>query len=158
WGLRIMTAAPSPARAASADRFGIGWRPELAAGILAHLDRIDVVELIAEDCLHAPRAARDGLAALGRARPVLLPGVGLGAASTSAVDDARLDALARARDAVEAEAWSEHLAFVRAGGVEIGHLAAPPRTAATVAGAARNFARAARRTGARPLLENVASL
>jgi hypothetical protein len=47
---------------------------------------------------------------------------------------------------------------VRAGGIEIGHLAAPPRTAATVEGAARNVARAARRTGARPLLENVASL
>src|SRR5258707_10445676 len=31
------------------DRFGLGWRPELAAGILAHLDRIDLIEVIAED-------------------------------------------------------------------------------------------------------------
>ena len=54
--------------------------------------------------------------------------------------------------------WSEHLAFVRAEGVEIGHLAAPPRTAATVAGAARNLARAAQVTGSVPLVENVASL
>ena len=27
------------------DRVGIGWRPELAAGILSHLDEIDVVDL-----------------------------------------------------------------------------------------------------------------
>lgn len=31
------------------DRFGLGWRPELAAGILTHLDRIDIVEVIADD-------------------------------------------------------------------------------------------------------------
>jgi uncharacterized protein (UPF0276 family) len=88
----------------------------------------------------------------------MVHGVELGAASTSPVADGRLDALARAVDAVQPAAWSEHLAFVRAGGVEIGHLAAPPRTAATVEGAARNFARAAARVGARPLVENVASL
>jgi uncharacterized protein (UPF0276 family) len=137
---------------------GLGWRPELAAGILAHLDRIDVLEVIAEDCFDAVPAVIAGLRALGHRRPLLLHGVGLGAASTSPVDEARLDALARALDAVAPEAWSEHLAFVRAGGVEIGHLAAPPRTAATVEGAARNLARAAARTGALPLVENVATL
>jgi uncharacterized protein (UPF0276 family) len=141
-----------------ADRVGLGWRPELAAGILAHLERIDVLEVIAEDCFAAPPAVLDGLRALARRRPVFLHGVGLGAASTSPVAEAPLESLARALGAVEPEGWSEHLAFVRAGGVEIGHLAAPPRTAATVAGAAENFARAAARTGARPLVENVASL
>jgi uncharacterized protein (UPF0276 family) len=140
------------------DRFGLGWRPELAAGILANIDRIDVLEVIAEDCVAAPPPVLDGLRALGRERPILVHGVGLGAASVSAVDEARLDALARAVDAVGAEGWSEHLAFVRAAGIEIGHLAAPPRTAATVAGTARNLERARRRTGAAPLVENVATL
>jgi uncharacterized protein (UPF0276 family) len=143
---------------AGADRVGLGWRPELSAGILAHLDRIDVLEVIAEDCLTAPRSVRDGLRALARQRPVMVHGVELGAASTSPVAEARLDSLARVVDAIQPEAWSEHLAFVRAGGVEIGHLAAPPRTAATVEGAASNFARASARVGARPLVENVASL
>jgi len=140
------------------DRFGIGWRPELAAGILAHLDRIDVLEVIAEDCLAAPPPVRAGLRALGRQRPIWVHGVGLGAASTSPVDDRRLDDLARAVEAVGAEGWSEHLAFVRAGGIEIGHLAAPPRAASTLHGAADNLARAARRVGAAPLVENVATL
>ncbi len=36
--------------------------------------------------------------------------------------------------AAEPEVWSEHLAFVRGGGREIGHLAAPPRRPATLEG------------------------
>jgi len=140
------------------DRFGLGFRPELAAGILANLDRIDVVEVIADDCFEAPAPLRTALRALGRERPILLHGVGLGAASTAAIDPARAEALARAIDDLRPEAWSEHLAFVRAGGIEIGHLAAPPRTPATVEGTAVNFEAAARITGAVPLVENVATL
>jgi hypothetical protein len=74
------------------------------------------------------------------------------------VDARRLDGLARLVAAVEPEAWSEHLAFVRGGGLEIGHLAALPRHVLTVDGLARNCARARRITGATPLLENVATL
>ena len=59
---------------------------------------------------------------------------------------------------IEPEAWSEHLAFVRAGGIEIGHLAAPPRTAASVAGAARNIRIATAVVGSAPLMENIATL
>ena len=143
---------------AEKDRFGLGWRPELAAGIMANLDRIDVVEVIAEDCFEAPPALLTGLRALGRQCPIVLHGVGLGAASTSPIDAKRAEAIARAVDAVAPESWSEHLAFVRAGEIEIGHLAAPPRAPATVDGAARNLAAAARITGAAPLVENVATL
>jgi uncharacterized protein len=140
------------------DRFGLGWRPELAAGILAHLDRIDVVEVIAEDHFRAGRGALRALRTLAAQVPVLLHGVSLGLASTVPVDDARLDRMARLMDATGAEAWSEHLAFVRGGGIEIGHLAAPPRSAASVAGAAANIARATKRVGSPPLLENIATL
>jgi len=59
---------------------------------------------------------------------------------------------------VEPEAWSEHLAFVRGGGREIGHLAAPPRAAATLDGLTSNIARARAAIGAAPALENVATL
>ena len=61
-------------------------------------------------------------------------------------------------DDVVPEHWSDHLAFVRAGGVELGHLAAPTRSALTVEATAENLDCAARRVGARPLAENVATL
>lgn len=136
------------------DRVGLGWRPELAASILANLDRVEVVEVIAEDWLRDGRA----LATLAAQVPISIHGVSLGAASCAGIERARVERLARLLDRVRPESWSEHLAFVRAGGVEIGHLAAPPRTASTVDGAARNFKLAARLTGARPMVENVASL
>jgi uncharacterized protein (UPF0276 family) len=84
--------------------------------------------------------------------------VGLGLASAAAVEKRRLDGLARVVGAVEPEAWSEHLAFVRGGGRELGHLAAPPRSEATLAGLADNVGRARAVIGAAPALENVATL
>ena len=140
------------------DRVGLGWRPELAAAIVRSLDRIDVVEVIADDYFGAGAAAVRSLRTLTAQVPVVLHGVSLGLASTHEADRRRLDAMARLVDQVQPEFWSEHLAFVRAGGREIGHLAAPPRARATVDGAARNVRLARRAAGAAPLLENVATL
>jgi len=47
--------AGAAAAVESRDRFGLGWRPELAAGILAHLAQIDLIEVIAEEYFDAPR-------------------------------------------------------------------------------------------------------
>lgn len=144
--------------AAVEARVGLGFRPELAAGILAHAERIDVVEVIADDYFEAPRAARRALRTLATQVPLVLHGVSLGMASTVAVDARRLEAMARLVGELEPAFWSEHLAFVRGGGFEIGHLAAPPRHAATLEGIAANVERARRVVGSAPLLENVASL
>lgn len=136
-------------------RFGIGWRPELGAAILSNLDRIDAVELLAEEVGDSHRRA---LRFLRRHVAIVVHGTSLGLASTEPVDRRRLDAVARVVEWTEAESWSEHLAFVRAGGMEIGHLAAPPRNDATLEGLARNVELARRVVGSAPLLENVATL
>jgi uncharacterized protein len=140
------------------DRVGLGWRPELAAGILAHRDRLDLVEVIADDYVGAGRRALRALRTLAAQVPVVLHGVSLGLASAAPVDGRRLDGIARVVGAVEPEAWSEHLAFVRGGGLELGHLAAPPRRQATLEGLAVNVARARAVVGSVPALENVATL
>jgi len=140
------------------DRVGIGWRPELAAGIFDALDRIDVLEVLADDYLGAGRRARRALNTMARQVPVQLHSIALGMAGAEAVDPRRLDRLARLVNDVEPEAWSEHLAFMRAGGIEIGHLAAPPRTEASIEGAARNLRKAADIVGTMPAMENIATL
>jgi hypothetical protein len=141
----------------SRDRVGVSWRPGLAATILSSLDEVDVVEVLADDHIGRPRSW-PGLRLLARRVPVVLHGNGLGLASAAPVDGRRLDRMARLCAAVEPEAWSEHLAFVRAGDLEIGGLAAPPRTLASVEAARRNLAGARRVVGSAPLIENVASL
>ena len=140
------------------DLFGIGWRPPLADRILAAADRLDVVEVIAEDWTERPAREQRALRTLSAQIPVVLHGVSLGLASSAPVDERRLAAFARVAEIVRPAFWSEHLAFVRGGGIEIGHLAAPPRCAATIAGTVRNVARARAIVGSAPLLENVATL
>ena len=77
------------------DRFGIGWRPELAAGILSNLDCIDIIEVIADDYFTAPRSKRRALNTLARQVPVALHGVTLGMASAVPVEARRLERTAR---------------------------------------------------------------
>ena len=139
-------------------RVGIGWRPELAAAIFSNLDRTDVVEVLADSYFKAPRRELDALRALAEQVPVQLHGVGLGIASAYGVDTARLDKIARLIEHIRPAGWSEHLAFVRAAGIEIGHLAMPPRTAQTVEQTVRNVETARAVTGTVPALENIATL
>jgi hypothetical protein len=146
------------AAANGGDRFGLGWRPELAAGILAHLNRIDLIEVIADDYFDAARRDLHALRTLAAQIGIVLHGVSLGMASTVPCARGRPDRIARLIEATGAEGWSEHLAFVRGGGVEIGHLAAPPRSEASIEGACRNIACAARIVGCAPLVENIATL
>jgi uncharacterized protein len=139
------------------DRVGLGWRPELAAGIFARLDEIDVIEVIADDYFDSARGAR-AIQTLAAQRPVVLHGISLGLASTAPPARGRLEKMARLVEKVRPESWSEHLAFVRAGDIEIGHLAAPPRTRSTIDGTAANLDRARATVGSLPLVENIATL
>jgi uncharacterized protein len=139
-------------------RVGIGWREEIAAGLVINLDQIEVIELVAERYFNASRSTIAALRFLARQRPVWIHGTSLGLASSQPAERARLERLARLIGAIEPAGWSEHLAFVRGGGREIGHLAAPPRNRATLEGLLRNLELARTATGSLPLLENVASL
>ncbi len=142
----------------SQDRVGLSWRTELAAGIFAHREQIDVVEVIAEDWFDASRSKVSALRTLAAQIPVQLHGTSAGLASAAPVEEKRLARMARLVEMVQPEAWSEHLAFVRAGGWEIGHLAAVPRNANTVENSAANVARAREIVGMTPMVENIATL
>jgi hypothetical protein len=139
------------------DRFGITWHPSIAASVLAHRDRLDLVEVIPEGRFLESKRARRALRTLARTLPVSIHGVSLGLASAAKVEPRRLEALGRLVGEVEPESWSEHLAFVRAGGIELGHLAAPPRTAFTVEATAEHVEAARVRVGSYPCVENVAT-
>ena len=140
------------------DRVGIGWRPEISADLLIHQDEVDCLEVVIESLLHLPRPTREALKWLGSQLPIDYHGVALGLASSHPVDSGALEKVARLLRESGARSWSEHLAFVRAGGHEIGHLAMPPRTWATIEGLAKNMEIVKSRVGSAPLLENIATL
>ena len=140
------------------DRFGLGWRKEIAAEILTNLDRIDVLEVISDDYFEASKNERRALKTLSNQVPVILHGVSLGLASAVPVPTKLLENTARLCEEIKPDSWSEHLAFVRGGGIEIGHLTAPPRTRETIEGAINNLNTAKKIVGSLPLVENIATL
>jgi uncharacterized protein len=150
--------AVAPEQHKPQDQFGIGWRGPLAAGILAHLNDLDCLEIIAEHYSHGSRATRQTLRYLSRQLPISLHGLSLGLAGSEPVPKRLLRQLRQTADALNPQSLSEHLAFVRAGGIELHHLAAPPRNPASLAWACEQIERA-QDALKRPLaLENIACL
>jgi uncharacterized protein len=107
---------------------GIGWRPELALFIDRRLD-LGFVEVIAETIASRPPAAMRAIAQLRERGVRVVPhGISLSLGSAEPVERERIELLAHAARALDAPLVSEHIAFVRAGGVEAGHLLPVPRT------------------------------
>jgi uncharacterized protein (UPF0276 family) len=139
------------------DRVGLAWRDELAVDIHIHLQDIDCLEILADREYRVSRQRIAALRELARQVPLSLHSVSLGLASSEPVDEDRLARIADLASRIEPDHWSEHLAFVRAGGLEIGHLAAAPYRPETLEGAIRNVERARRVVGSLPHLENIAT-
>nr|MDT0656637.1 DUF692 domain-containing protein [Micromonospora sp. DSM 115978] len=105
---------------------GIGWRPEIDLTV-ERLPGVDFVEVIAENV--RPRRLPESLRLLrGRGVTVVPHGVGLGLGGAEPPDRRRLAHLAECAGALGSPLVSEHVAMVRAGRVEAGHLLPVPRT------------------------------
>jgi uncharacterized protein (UPF0276 family) len=153
----------TPARTTDADRaaapagVGIGWRPEIA-GFVADLPGLRFVEVIAESVSPAGPPPV-GLAELRAAGVTVVPhGVRLSLGGVEPVEPARVAHLAAVADLLDAPLVSEHIAFVRAGGVEVGHLLPLPRTREAVEVVAANVRRAQAELPVPIALEPIAAL
>jgi uncharacterized protein (UPF0276 family) len=136
---------------------GIGWRPELALVIDRRRD-LGFVEVIAEDLdSWGPLpAAVERLRQRGVA--VVPHGVSLSLGGTEPPGPRQLAGLGRLAARLGAPLVSEHLAFVRAAGIEAGHLLPLPRTRAALDRVVANACRARDALPVPLALENVASL
>ncbi|MEU6306716.1 DUF692 domain-containing protein [Streptomyces chartreusis] len=112
---------------------GIGWRPEIADAV-ERMPGIDWVEAVAENV--CPGHLPESLVRLRERGVTVIPhGVSLGLGGAERPDAGRLTALAERVEALGSPLVTEHIAFVRAGGVltaspmlEAGHLLPVPRT------------------------------
>lgn len=137
-------------------RLGLSYRPE-CAWLLHTRPDLDFLDVIAEgldpDGLPAPLAQ---LVAEGRT--VIPHGVGLSLGGAERPARTRLDALARLAERFLAPFVSEHVAFVRAGGVETGHLLPVERSSRGLRVLVDNVRRAQEVLPVPLVLENVACL
>jgi uncharacterized protein (UPF0276 family) len=108
---------------------GIGWRRDLAQAIARRSD-LGFVEILVEDFLTSDTLPPSLLQLHERGVHVIPHGVGLSLGSAEPIDLWRVEALAKMAQRVQAPLVSEHIAFVRAGNLETGHLLPVPRTRA----------------------------
>jgi uncharacterized protein (UPF0276 family) len=135
---------------------GIGWRPPIALDIERRHD-LGFVEITAENinlnCIPQP------LLDLHRRGIQIIPhGISLSLGGTEPIDPKRVRHLAELARRFDSPLVSEHIAFVRAGGIEAGHLLPLPCTHAAIDVVVENV-RIAQELLPVPLaLENIAAL
>lgn len=136
---------------------GLGWRPELAL-MIERCEALGFVELVAEHFFEPARLPVAISALRERGVQVVPHGVSLSLGGAEPPERERLQALATLARQVDAPLVSEHLAFVRAGGRDSGHLLPMPLTREALDIAVRNV-RIAQAALPVPLaIENIAAL
>ncbi|MCA9523702.1 MAG: DUF692 domain-containing protein [Myxococcales bacterium] len=134
---------------------GIGYRSAFAGELLLQQKRVDFLEIVADHYLDANAERRAELARLRGLFTLVPHALDLSLGGVEGPDPRYLEQLAALIELVEPPWWSEHIAFTRAGGVSIGHLAPLPCTNAALDQLCANIERV-RAVIHRPLvLENV---
>jgi hypothetical protein len=137
---------------------GYSYRRAYRPQTYANRARIGVLEIVADHFMSASSDVLRELDLLAEHFTVIPHGLDLSLGSADGLDAAYLERFAAVVARVRAPWWSEHVAFTRAAGVPIGHLAPLPFTAEALDVVARNLAEARRRIGDVPCaLENIAA-
>jgi uncharacterized protein (UPF0276 family) len=135
---------------------GIGWRAEIA-GFVSSLRGLRFAEVIAE-AVHPSRPPAELLELRERGVEIVPHGVKLSLGGAEPVEPERVGHLAACAEALRAPLVSEHVAFVRAGGIEAGHLLPVPRTRDALDALTANIRRAQAELPVPLALEPIATL
>jgi uncharacterized protein (UPF0276 family) len=144
------TVLPSPA-------FGLLYRREQRAALFATRPRVEALEIVAEHFLDLTAEQRDELDLLRAHFPLTIHALDTSIGSADGVDERYLERIARLVAYAKPRWWSDHLAFTRAGGVQLGAFAPLPHTREAVDVVARNVARVRAIVDAPFALENPAA-
>jgi uncharacterized protein (UPF0276 family) len=134
---------------------GIGFREPYRAELLLRGSGVDFLEITADHYLDAPPAKLGELDLLADRFTLIPHGLNLSLGSAEGLDPAYRDKLLALVRRLDPPWWSEHIAFTRAGGVEIGHLAPLPFTREALGVLAANIDEVRSRVDRPLILENI---
>jgi uncharacterized protein len=154
-GAALRTDAPGDVRPGGALGAGLSFRQSFRADLFRCRSEVDFLEITADHYFNATPEKRDELDLLAAHFPLIPHGLDLSLGSAEGVDAAYLDQFAALVARISPPWWSEHLAFTRAGGISIGHLAALPFTLEAVDAVVRNVETVRRAIDVPLILENV---
>jgi uncharacterized protein (UPF0276 family) len=114
--------------ARSRPAIGIGYRRHIDEWTRANLAQFDVLEVTLDHCMTGSEAARAAIFDLVGQIPLTAHGIGLSIGTDTPLDLAYVDEIAAIVDRLQAPAYSEHLAFTRVPGRDLGNLLPLPKT------------------------------
>lgn len=134
---------------------GLGYREPYRADLLLGGEGVDFLEVIADHYLDAPPEKLRELDRLAERFPLIPHGLDLSLGGADGLDAAYRDRLLGLVRRLDPPWWSEHVAFTRAGGVAIGHLAPVPFARQSLDVLAANIREVQERTETPLILENI---
>ncbi len=135
---------------------GIGWREEIDLTV-ERMPGVDFVEVVAENL--RPDSLPESIVVLReRGMPVLPHAVSLSVGGAEPVAPHRIEHLAKLAEVLGAPVASDHVCFVRAGGLDSGHLMPVPRTREALDVVVDNVKTVQAGLGVPFALENIAAL
>jgi uncharacterized protein (UPF0276 family) len=139
----------------SAPSVGIGYRHAIGDFICVNLARFDVIEITLDHCLAGSAASRAAIFDLVGQIPLTAHGIGLSIGTGAPLDLGYLDEIAVLLDRLKAPAYSEHLAFTRVPGRDLGNLLPLPKTEAVAESIIAKIKTVQSRISVPFLLENI---
>lgn len=134
---------------------GLGFREPFRSELFLHRPEVDFLEITADHYFGAGPEKQRELELLAEHFTLIPHGLNLSLGSADGLDPDYLRRFAALVHRLQPPWWSEHIAFTRAGGVEIGHLASLPFTREAVRTVCRNIAMARQSIDAPLILENI---
>jgi uncharacterized protein (UPF0276 family) len=134
---------------------GLAFREPFLSDLFLRRRQVDFLEITADHYLEAPPEKEKELDLLADHFVLIPHGLNLSLGSAEGLDENYLRKIAALVKRINPPWWSEHLAFTRAGGVEIGHLAPLPFTREAVETLCRNIKETRRWIDAPLILENI---
>ncbi len=134
---------------------GLGFREPFRSDLFLHRPEVDFLEITADHYIDAPPEKEQELDLLAEHFTLIPHSINLSLGSAEGVDNEYLDKLAGLVRRLNPPWWSEHIAFTRAGGIDIGHLSQLPFTREAVKVLCRNIAQVRNRIEKPLILENI---
>jgi hypothetical protein len=134
---------------------GIGFREPFRAELFLNKDKVDFLEITADHYLNATKEKERELELLQNNFTLIPHALNLSLGSAEGIDESYLEKLARLIESVKPPYWSEHICFTKAGGIQIGHLAALPFTNEAIDVLSRNIEKVKKRITVPLVLENI---
>ena len=134
---------------------GMGYRDPIAHHILSHTAGIDFLEVTADHFLRSTENRKEFLDELS-SKYVLIPhGLNLSLGSAEGLNSEYLQDLSGLVKRLDPPWWSEHIAFTKAGDIEIGHLSPVPFNGESLSAICENIRIAREEINLPLILENI---